>query len=45
MTIWVQLQLQYQHSWPVCILGSMCYREMKKETLFEDTSKGRVQDS
>lgn len=31
MTIWVQLQLQFQHSWPVCILASMYYGGMKKK--------------
>ena len=31
MAIWVQLQLQYQHGWPVCILGSMYYRGMKEK--------------
>lgn len=31
MTIWVQLQLQYQHGWPVCILGIVYYRGMKKK--------------
>lgn len=32
MTIWVQLQLQYQHGWPVGCPGKyLHYREMKKK--------------
>lgn len=31
MTIWLQLQLQYQHGRPVCILASTYYGGMKKK--------------